>query len=495
MPQTLLSRLDAIAGQPILCVGDIMLDQFVYGDVERISPEAPIPVLSTKRKTQMPGGSGNVAYNLSGLGCVAYVAGVTGNDAERSELCQILAEKGIDHTCVITDPTRPTTKKTRYIVGPQQLLRVDEEKRHPITRDQEDELIVLIREKMPHVRAVILSDYGKGLLTDRLIRAVIDAAKVCDIPVLVDPKGSDFSRYRGAFCVTPNRKELAEATGGLSTATDDDVANAARMVMNQAGIGAVVATRSAEGMSVIEKSGISHLRAQAREVYDVSGAGDTVIATLAAAVAAGAGLPEAAAIANYAAGLVVEKVGTAIVYAHDLRRVIADSVRHDEPATTLAPILDWQGAREQVERWRANGYTVGFTNGCYDLLHQGHVIMLDKCRARCDRLIVAVNTDSSVRRLKGESRPVNNEMARAHVIASLSSVDMVVLFGENQSENDTPIALIKLLEPDVLMKGADYKENEVVGHDVVKAYGGRVALIPLEDGFSTTGTIKKISAA
>ncbi len=490
-----MTLLDAIAGQSVLCVGDIMLDEFVYGQVDRISPEAPIPVLSVKRRTFTPGGSGNVAFNLSGLGCIVHVAAVTGNDDARDQLLALLQEKGIDTDAVLVAEDRPTTRKTRFVVGPQQLLRADDEKTGALGAALDAALAKAVIAKLPLVRAVILSDYGKGVLSDTLIAQVIAAAAQAGVPVLVDPKGSDYARYKGASVVTPNRKELSEATRGAATATDADIENAAASLMGASGIKAVLATRSADGMSVVSKDGNLHLRTKAREVYDVSGAGDTVIATVAAALAGGASLFDAARLANIAGGLVVEKIGTAPVYAKDLRRAVADPHASQNTVTTFAPVLGWQATREQVERWRAAGYKIGFTNGCYDLLHQGHVMMLDKCSHECDRLIVAVNTDASVKRLKGENRPVNNHNARASVIASLSSVDLVVLFGDNPDEGDTPRNLISLLQPDVLMKGADYTQDTVVGHEIVKAYGGRVALIPLEDGFSTTGTIKKLTAA
>lgn len=490
-----MTLVDAIAGQPVLCIGDIMLDEFVYGQVDRISPEAPIPVLAVKRRVFSPGGSGNVAYNLSGLGCIVHVAAVTGNDNARTQLLELLGEKGVDTQAVLVDDTRPTTRKTRFVVGPQQLLRADDEKSGPLAAPLAAALAKAVIAKLDTVKAVILSDYGKGVLDNALISAVIAAANKKGVPVLVDPKGSDYTRYKGADVVTPNRKELSEATRGAATQTDADIESAAAMLIS-GGIKAVLATRSADGMSVVAADGTLHLTTKAREVYDVSGAGDTVIATTAAALAAGASLFDAARLANIAGGLVVEKIGTAPIYAKDLRRAVADATHMAAShVTTFAPVLGWQAAKEQVERWRTAGYKIGFTNGCYDLLHQGHVMMLDKCSHECDRLVVAVNTDASVKRLKGETRPVNNQNARASVIASLSSVDLVVLFGDSADEADTPRKLIAMLEPDVLMKGADYTAETVVGHEIVTGYGGRVALIPLEDGFSTTGTIKKMTAA
>lgn len=493
----LLPILEKLTTARILAVGEVMLDQFVYGQVERISPEAPIPVLSVKRRTLSAGGVGNVAANLSGLGCPVRLVSVTGNDVAADRLKDVLsALPGVDAT-LITDALRPTIQKDRFIGGSQQMLRVDDESVAPLSAATEDAVIAACKKAAPGCSAIIVSDYGKGVVTPKVLKALFDTG----LPVFVDPKGRDYTKYKGAALITPNRKELGEATS-LPTSSDADIVSAANALMKNAGVKSVLATRSADGMTLVQaKENPVHLRTQAREVFDVSGAGDTVIATAAAAVASGANLIDASALANIAGGMVVEKVGTAAIRVSDLKKFIMDEghsvdVLSGTPAgRTIAPILSWDEAKEQLERWRARGASVGFTNGCFDLVHQGHVTMLDRCRAQCDRLILGLNCDASVSRLKGPSRPVNNEQARAQVIAALGSVDAVVLFGADAGEKDTPLNLIKHLRPDFIFKGADYTADAVAGADFVATYGGRVVLIPLEEGFSTTNTIKKLGAA
>ncbi len=480
--------LQKLTTRRLLLIGDVMLDRFTYGDVTRLSPEAPVPVLSVTRRTVTAGGVGNVAANLAGLGVETALVTVAGRDSARAELDAVLAAMPGVTPHIVTDATRPTTQKDRFVAGAHHLLRVDDETAGPLAPETESALIAACTRAASGCHGIIVSDYGKGVVTPALLSALM----VLNLPVYVDPKGRDYTRYRGAAVVTPNRRELAEATENKPTATDEDVAAAAQSLLDTCGIAAILATRSADGMTLVQNGqGATHLRTRAREVFDVSGAGDTVIATLAAAASAGADLQTAATLANIAAGLVVEKIGTAAITADDLRMALAESAT----ATTIAPVLTWAQAREQAERWQARGLKVGFTNGCFDILHQGHVTMLARARAECDRLILGINCDASVRRLKGPTRPVNDHDARARVVAALGSIDAVVLFGENVAENDTPLDLITALRPDLLFKGADYTVDTVVGAGVVQAYGGRVALIPLEEGFSTTATIKKMSAA
>jgi len=488
--QTLLPILDRLNGCRILCVGDVMLDQFVYGDTSRISPEAPVPVLSVKRRGLTAGGVGNVAANLCGLGCQVDLISVTGDDQAQGQLASILEACDGMTPHLLRDATRPTTFKTRFISSGQHVLRVDEEKVAALSSDLEDQLLKLFERTILNAQVVVLSDYGKGVLTSRVLTGIIHAANKKDVPVIVDPKGFEYTRYRGASIITPNRKELSDVTDAMPTATDADVEAAAKVVMKATGIPAIVATRSADGVSVIQKNEQPiHLRTRAREVFDVSGAGDTFVAGLAAALAAGASLADAAELANVSAGLAVEKVGTAVVRNDDLRQFIF------EGDVSRSRILTWDQARDQMDRWHAKGYKVGFTNGCFDLLHQGHVVMLEHCRRECDRLIVGINVDSSVKRLKGPTRPVNDQNARAQVMAALGSVDAVVMFAENIEENDNPLKIMQALRPDVIFKGQDYTIDKVIGADFVQSYGGRVALIPLEDGFSTTSTIKKMGSA
>lgn len=497
---TLQPYVQHMKGKAVLVVGDIMLDRFVYGDVNRISPESPVPVLSIKRETTMLGGSGNVLSNLAGLGVQAMVVGLIGDDGDGETIRHLMAERGCDSSMLLTADDRPTTVKTRFLASNQQLLRTDFERNQPATEGLEKKIVQAAENAVAKAQVVILSDYGKGVLTRAVIQGVIAAAHKARIPVLVDPKARDFSIYKGADIVTPNKKELADAID-MPTNSDEDVVAAAQALIDRSGIQSVVATRSQDGMTILQKKTPVHLKTEALEVFDVSGAGDTVIATIAAGLAAGANLYEAAAIANFAAGVVVGKVGTAPIRHEELLAALARGdkamVKDGQNAVSFdrvrqAPISSWDEAAEQVARWRARGLKVGFTNGTFDILHSGHVSYLNQARSRCDRLVVGLNCDESVRRYKSKDRPVNDELSRGRVIGALGSVDMVVVFGRMPEEKDTPLDLIKKLGPDLLVKGADYTLDQVVGADYVISTGGAVWLAPLEDGKSTTAVIKKM---
>jgi D-beta-D-heptose 7-phosphate kinase/D-beta-D-heptose 1-phosphate adenosyltransferase len=476
--------IERIGASTVACLGDLMLDRFVHGEVRRISPEAPIPVLLVREETAMPGGVGNVAANLAALGARPRLVSVVGGDGEGSELAALVAGHLGAGAHLMVEEGRPTTVKTRLVAGGQQLLRADRETSAPLAPATVSGLAEALGRALDGAGALVLSDYGKGVLTGEVIAAALEAAAAAGVPVLVDPKGRDFARYRGAAVLTPNRAELAEGSG-MPVATDEEVVAAARSVIARAGVGAVVATRGQEGMTVVPADGEpAHVRGIAREVFDVSGAGDTVMAVMAAGLAAGADLRDAAHLANLAGGIVVGKVGTAVVHAEEL---VAALLR-EEQAPGQAKIVGAAAAAEEVRRWRRKGWRIGFTNGCFDLLHPGHLSLLRQARAACDRLVVAVNSDASVRRLKGEGRPVQGEAARAMVLAAVELVDLVVVFGE-----DTPLSLISLLAPDVLVKGADYTVETVVGADLVEGWGGRVLLASLEPGHSTTETIRRLS--
>ncbi len=487
--QDLAAAVERLAGVPVLVLGDIMLDRFVYGAVERISPEAPIPVLRIARETAMLGGAGNVLRNLAALGACPRGVAVAGEDAAGAQIEALahddLRAAGGDLE-LIRVAGRPTTIKDRFIAAGQQLLRVDRDPEGALDGDTESRVTAAAVAALEGTAAVILSDYGKGLLSDAVIAAVIAAASARGCPVIVDPKGRDFGRYRGAAWVTPNRRELQEASG-LPAGDDAAVAAAARQVIGAAGVGGVLATRSEQGMTLVAGPGaatVHHLKAEAREVYDVSGAGDTVVAAFAAAIGAGLPAVSAAQLANVAAAIVVGKLGTAVARPSEILHALHAS----ELLAAESKVSDLEGLIEQAARWRQAGLKVGFTNGCFDLLHPGHVALLEQARAACDRLVVGLNSDASVRRLKGEARPVQGEAARAAVLASLASVNRVVIFGE-----DTPLKIIEALKPDVLVKGADYSLEQVVGADIVQGYGGRVVLADLAPGHSTTATIEKLS--
>ncbi|BAE49582.1 D-glycero-beta-D-manno-heptose-7-phosphate kinase [Paramagnetospirillum magneticum] len=480
----LVERVEKLRGTMVLCVGDAMLDRFVYGSVERISPEAPIPVLCIERETAMLGGAGNVVRNLVAVGAEPAFVSVVGDDTAGREVTRLVGEHGEIDPCIVVEPGRQTTIKTRFFASHQQLLRADRESRSPVGEAIRAQLLTRIERLLPKAGVMVLSDYGKGVLAEPIAIELIRRAKAAGKQVIVDPKGTDYTIYAGATVVTPNRKELHEATG-QAVDSDEQVVAAARQLIDSCGFEAVLVTRSQDGMTLVRADGqIDHLPAEAREVFDVSGAGDTVVATLAAALASGATLPEAAHLANVAAGIVVGKVGTAVAYGDEL--VVA--LHREDLTLGEAKIVPVTAAAEVVDRWRRKGQKVGFTNGCFDLLHPGHVSILAQAKGACDKLVVGLNSDASVQRLKGPTRPVQSEASRATVLSSLATVDLVVIFGE-----DTPLEVIGTLKPDVLVKGADYTIDKVVGADLVQSWGGKVVLAELVNGQSTTNTIKKMN--
>jgi D-beta-D-heptose 7-phosphate kinase/D-beta-D-heptose 1-phosphate adenosyltransferase len=455
-----------------------MLDRYVYGDVERISPEAPIPVLRANHGEITLGGVGNVVRNIISLGGKASLITLAGDDAASAQLHQHLTALGdsLLDTTIVKDATRPTSVKTRYVALRQQLLRYDEELTHPISQPFHDSILTKVRALLPSVQAIVLSDYGKGMLTPSLCQAII-AMATC--PVFVDPKGSDYSKYSGATYITPNRQELQFATG-MPTVSNSDIVAAATHLLSQYGFAGVFATRSEKGMSFVTTNAPPvHLPTEARDVFDVSGAGDTVIASLALAIAAKIDTPTAMQLANKAAGIVVGKKGTAVATPTDIMAAYANTL-------TDSKILNGEPLVRLVRLWQAQGLTIGFTNGCFDLLHVGHIATLRAAKQACDRLIVALNTDTSVKRLKGESRPLQSEADRCAIMASLSMVDAVTTFAD-----DTPLALISALQPDVLVKGGDYTVDTVIGADVVHARGGRVLIVDTIEGKSTTNLAQR----
>ncbi|MGZ8300695.1 MAG: D-glycero-beta-D-manno-heptose-7-phosphate kinase [Rhodoplanes sp.] len=476
--------------QTVLCIGDLMLDDFVYGEVSRISPEAPVPVLAVKREEKLIGGAGNVACNVASLGARCVFLGVVGDDEAGQILRAALARHaGLIESNLVVDPHRPTVRKLRFVSEhySSHLLRADWEVATPVSAAVEDALIERMQAALPRAQAVVLSDYAKGTLTPRVIRTTIERARKLGKVVVVDPKGLDFSIYRGATLITPNRKELGEAThrpvrdlAELDTAA----AELQRMVASEA----VLVTLSEDGMLLkVGDSEPVHVPAYPVRVRDVSGAGDTVVAVLATLLAMDADFATAMRGANAAASVVVGKRGTATVSALELRaRVLpAAALASEEKILFDAAILD-----ERAREWRAQGLRLGFANGCFDILHPGHVKLLTEARAACDRLIVGLNSDGSIRRLKGEGRPLQSVHARADVLAALEAVDLVVVF-----EEDTPIELIKRLRPTVLVKGSDYRLDQVVGRDVVEANGGEVMLVDVVPGHSTTGILSRSELA
>jgi D-beta-D-heptose 7-phosphate kinase/D-beta-D-heptose 1-phosphate adenosyltransferase len=475
--------IERFAHARVVCVGDVMLDRYVYGVVERISPEAPIPVLEVSGEIEMLGGAGNVARNAAELGASVALFAVVGADPAGGVIERLATTTPRLRATLSRDPGRASTEKTRYIGAQQQILRADRETPAPVTAEVEAQVDAWLDAVLPDCDVVVLSDYGKGMLTAPVIESVIAAARARGRPVLVDPKGVDYRRYRGATLLSPNQREFMAATG----CTDGGVAEiaaAARALIDAVQCGAVLVTRGEAGMTLVEAHGaVTHIAAEARAVFDVSGAGDTVVATLATAVAIGAPLDTAARLANAAAGIVVGKRGTATVSARELSR----ELRRHEADYASAKVVALDEALGRIGQWRAQGARIGFTNGCFDLVHPGHVALLRQARARCDRLIIGLNADPSVRRLKGASRPIQNEIARATVLASMQDVDLIVVF-----ESDTPLELITALAPDVLFKGSDYSRDQVVGADVVERNGGRVELIALVPDASTTRLVQQL---
>jgi D-beta-D-heptose 7-phosphate kinase/D-beta-D-heptose 1-phosphate adenosyltransferase len=475
----------AMVNQTVLCVGDLMLDEFVYGEVSRISPEAPAPVIAVQRSETNVGGAGNVARNVASLGARCIFVGLIGEDEAGAKLKAALAEESRIESVLIVDPKRPTTRKVRFVSEhfSSHMLRADWEVALPAAADIEQRLIDAILPLMPRADIVLLSDYAKGVLTARVIRNVIDAARKLGKRVIVDPKSSNFAIYRGATLLTPNRKEFAEATRSRAD-TENSIAEAAQDAMHLADCEAMLVTQSERGMTLVPRGGEPiHVPAHPVKVRDVSGAGDTVAAVLAATLAAGADWETALRMANAAAAVAVGKKGTAIVTPAELRRGIL-------PHAFLAAEEKIAAASDDLDvhllAWRKQGLRVGFTNGCFDILHPGHVKVLTAARGACDRLIVGLNSDSSVKRLKGAGRPVQDERARAEVLAALEAVDLVVIF-----EEDTPIELISRIKPNVLVKGGDYTRSQVVGHEVVEAGGGEVLLVDVLPGFSTTSLVRR----
>jgi D-beta-D-heptose 7-phosphate kinase/D-beta-D-heptose 1-phosphate adenosyltransferase len=465
-------------GRRVMVVGDLMLDMHLWGDVNRISPEAPVPVIRLSRRTETAGGAGNVLLNLAALGIQATAAGFVGDDEAGRRLLGRLDDAGVATGAVVRWTGQPTIVKTRVIGGHQQMLRIDEEPTTPPAAADHDRLWEQIRVGFENggFDAVILSDYLKGALSPALCQFLITEARRRAIPILVDPKGRDFRKYARATTLKPNRHEFDAAIGPGDSA-ETTFPDAGQRLRKELELDFLVVTEGERGMSLIDDRGLTSFPAHAREVFDVSGAGDTVIAALAAGMVAGLTVDDSLALANVAAGVVVGKVGTVPIQLDELNAAL----RAEETASHLHKICTLDTLLKRVAQWRARGERIVFTNGCFDLLHVGHVTLLARAQREGTRLIVGLNTDRSVRALKGESRPVVTQDDRAQMLASLTSVDAVSLFDE-----ETPLRLIEAIRPEVLVKGGDYSETQVVGADLVRSWGGKLVLVPLVEGRSTT---------
>lgn len=478
----------AFAGRKILVLGDLILDHYVHGRAERLSPEAPVPVLRAATESWRPGGAANLAANIAALGGEATIIGLIGMDDDGERLSAALAALPGVRARLVATLMAPTIRKNRIMAGPQHIVRVDREEDGALTAEDAESLVDRFRRAAEECEIVVLSDYGKGVLSDSVLAAAIRIAQARGLRIVVDPKRTDFSAYAGADFLTPNRAELRAAMG-LACDTDEHAEIAALKAQQMTGA-AIVLTRSEQGMSLfVPGKAPVHACASAREVFDVAGAGDTAAACFALALASGAPPESAMVLANLAAGIVVEKSGVATCSAHELADMARSLSRSDAPHTRIHSLeqpLSWDEARTRCRAWRAEGLTIGFANGCFDLLHPGHISLLIEAANACDRLIVAINSDASVARLKGSSRPVQAEAARATVLAALGCVDGVIVFDE-----DTPLRAIEALEPDLLVKGADYREENVVGAAFVKARGGRVLLAALAAGHSSSALIAR----
>ena len=480
--------LKLVSKQTVLCVGDLMLDDFVYGDVTRISPEAPTPVLTVRHNKVEIGGAGNVARNIAALGARCIFVGLIGNDEAGLMLTNALGKfPGMIVPDLVVESGRKTTRKVRFVSEHHSahLVRADWESTEPASAQSEASIIAYAEAALPQVGAVVMSDYAKGVLTPRVIRAIIDSARRLGKPVIVDPKAHDYSLYRGATLVTPNRQELAAAVH-RPVVTEAEIAEAAAELAKNIQAQAVLVTRSEDGMTLhVDGQQPVHIPAYQVRVSDVSGAGDTVAAVMTILLAMKTPFELAMRAANAAAAVVIGKRGTATVSLGELRHSLL-------PAASLAPedkiVFDWSLLDRRLAQWREQGLRIGFTNGCFDLLHRGHIKLLAEARATCDRLVVGLNSDASTTRLKGNGRPINPAEGRAEVLAALEAVDLVVVF-----EEDTPLELIKRVRPAVLVKGADYKREDVVGHDLVEAAGGIVVLVDLVEGQSTTNTVRRMA--
>jgi D-beta-D-heptose 7-phosphate kinase/D-beta-D-heptose 1-phosphate adenosyltransferase len=469
----------------LLVVGDVMLDKYIWGEVGRISPEAPVPVVRATHQSRQPGGAANVAMNVSRLGAQATVIGFTGGDEDEGLLAECLRAEGIDREFVVSAGF-PTITKQRIVGGRQQMLRLDSERVGARPQLDYDRLIAAVVARLPGSHAVVLSDYAKGVLTTEVCQAVIQEARRLSIPVLVDPKTADFSRYRGATTICPNLGELSEAArlsaAGLDAGTIEQLLTAAEAMVSAFDLEFLTATLSEKGIALVRPGNRLVAPAVARQVFDVSGAGDTVIAVLALCLASGLGAEIAVQLANVAAGIVVGKVGTVPVEKHELLAALAPNIalHAEDKVVSRAELVT------RVALWKANAERVVFTNGCFDLLHVGHISLLEQARSFGDRLIVAINSDASISGLKGPTRPIVGEGDRARVLAALAAVDAVCVFSE-----PTPLELILVARPDVLVKGGDYNIDTIVGAREVQSWGGQIKIVPIVPGFSTTRLIAR----
>lgn len=467
----------------VLVVGDLMLDRYLFGSAERISPESPVPVVHFDNEEKRIGGAGNVAMNILGLGLNCDIISLVGDDIAAEEIINVLKENKCNVSGLIKIPSRSTTEKIRILANRQQVVRLDREDIQELQQHESKLLQQKLADKINDVDVVILSDYGKGVLSHEMCQWAIDRCIKSKVPILVDPKGTDWSKYKGADLITPNLKEAKEVTS-FTILTDSDVEKACNELSKKYSIKSVLVTQGENGMTLYQEGFIRKIDAKRTEVFDVSGAGDTVISTVACMLAIGLTLDESAFIANQAAGIVVSKMGTHPIQFDELKR----SLSFDWNSSPNRKIFEFKMLREMVDLWRRNGEKIVFTNGCFDILHVGHVSLFHQAKSKGDRLIVGLNSDASIKELKGENRPINNETDRSKILTYLETIDGICIFNEL-----TPLILIEAIVPDVLVKGGDYNDADIVGAEFVKQNGGKVEIIPFVEGFSTTKVIESIA--
>ena len=466
----------------IMVVGDLILDEYIWGSVSRISPEAPVPILETKSENLTLGGAANVANNLVALGCEVHLVGAIGNDEKGDKLLSLIEDKKISSKGIFRFVYRPTTSKIRVIGHNQQILRIDKEDNRPITEETENKIINFINKTLPGMDIVICSDYRKGILTEKVFSAITHRAKNSKKRIIVDPKGSNFELYQGASIITPNQLEVEKAVP-IKIQDKIDLDRAAEYLLNLTHAESILITRGKDGMTLYpNKENPIDIPTHAKEVFDVTGAGDTVVSVLAMALSIGFNYQDSAWLSNMAASIVVGKIGTAVVTLSEI-----DEYLHEEMLRTSKSVLNLEELTKTVSLAKSVGKTVVFTNGCFDLIHGGHIEFLQKAREKGDLLIVGLNSDESVKSIKGNDRPIKTQKERANIISALKSVDYITIFNET-----TPEEIIRQVRPDILVKGDDYNKDEVAGREIVEGYGAKVELIPIVKGLSTTNIVTKI---
>ena len=459
----------------VLLIGDVMLDKYVFGNIDRISPEAPVPVFLSKNKKTVLGGAGNVLNNLSSLGAAVTFLSVIGKDLVAKDIKSKLKKNKLSKCFLYEEKKITSTSKTRYLTNNQQIIRIDEEESNPIPKKAEEFILDKYNKEIKKIDVVILSDYNKGVLTGNLCKRVIEVAKRYSIPVIVDPKNKDFSIYKGSTLITPNQKEAAEISK-LECDTNEQAEKCSKYIIENFNIKNVIITRGEKGLTFYNKKKVIHAPTKKIEVYDVSGAGDTVISIVSLCVASSFKLEDTLSLANKAAGIVVGKLGTSTIEKSDLL--------NNKNTYFESKVLNVKELLKAINNDKQKGLKVGFTNGCFDIIHNGHISYLKNSKSLCDKLVVAINSDSSVKKIKGENRPINSQTKRAIVLEALSFIDYVVIFNDT-----TPLKLINKIRPDLITKGGDYKNLKIVGEDEIKKWGGKTYILEYVKGQSTTNIL------